>query len=648
MATVGQAIVRRGVEGFTGRVQELAVLAEALRRDGPLVVYVHGLGGIGKTSLLNAYAEWAGQQGARIIGVDCRVVEPTERGLLTELAGALGADASLEGVVEQLASAGPSVLLFDTYERFRLLDSWTRRVLVPRLPATARLVIASRERPAAAWDASPAPGAAVRSLALGPLPEDAALELLCRDGAASPAQARRLNRAVGGHPLALRVVHATLSDRDARDIEAAAVPRAVEALTRLYLDDLDPTTRIVIDAASTIRRSTRSLLRAVLGAAPVEDAFERLRDLPFVELALDGLHLHDSVRHTAAEALRATDPVRYRSYRRAAWRQLRRELASAAPQDLWRYTADLLYLIEQPLVQEAFFPSSGVHVTVEPARAEDGPAVCDIIQRHDRPGRAAALLHWWERMPESFSVARDDAGEVTGFDTAFEYRDARPDWLQQDPLTSRWLTHLREHRLPKDQLILFNPRWLDRHAGERPCDSQAAFFMEAKRVYMELRPHVRRLYLAVTEVSPYGVILPRLGFAPLPDPQVVVQDVTYHSFVLDLGPGSVDSWLSWLIGTELGTDDDEPILDPETLEVRLRGQRIRLSRLEFGVMHALLVNAERAVSRVTLIEQVWGTTYVGGSNVVDAVIRTLRRKLGDNASAIESVRGVGYRYTSRA
>jgi DNA-binding response OmpR family regulator len=39
-----------------------------------------------------------------------------------------------------------------------------------------------------------------------------------------------------------------------------------------------------------------------------------------------------------------------------------------------------------------------------------------------------------------------------------------------------------------------------------------------------------------------------------------------------------------------------------------------------------------------------GTTYRGGSNVVDAVIRTLRRKLGEDGTIIASVRGVGYQY----
>jgi DNA-binding response OmpR family regulator len=48
-------------------------------------------------------------------------------------------------------------------------------------------------------------------------------------------------------------------------------------------------------------------------------------------------------------------------------------------------------------------------------------------------------------------------------------------------------------------------------------------------------------------------------------------------------------------------------------------------------------------SRATLLQEVWGTDWTGGSNVVDVVVSALRRKLGDRAGALETVRGVGYR-----
>ena len=68
-----------------------------------------------------------------------------------------------------------------------------------------------------------------------------------------------------------------------------------------------------------------------------------------------------------------------------------------------------------------------------------------------------------------------------------------------------------------------------------------------------------------------------------------------------------------------------------------------MSKLEFGVIEYLQRHAGEAVPRIALLENVWQQSYDGGSNVVDVVIRSLRKKLADIASVIETVQGVGYR-----
>jgi DNA-binding response OmpR family regulator len=70
---------------------------------------------------------------------------------------------------------------------------------------------------------------------------------------------------------------------------------------------------------------------------------------------------------------------------------------------------------------------------------------------------------------------------------------------------------------------------------------------------------------------------------------------------------------------------------------------IALSRREFGLLEYLMLNRGRCVSRATLLEHVWGSSEAGNTNVVDVYINYLRRKLGPNASLIETVRGQGYR-----
>lgn len=86
-----------------------------------------------------------------------------------------------------------------------------------------------------------------------------------------------------------------------------------------------------------------------------------------------------------------------------------------------------------------------------------------------------------------------------------------------------------------------------------------------------------------------------------------------------------------LAAGELGVQRGHDLLDVDARALVLEDGRVSLTPLEFGVMHYLHARKDKAVSRTELLRDVWGTTYQGGSNVVDAVIRTLRRKLGEQA-----------------
>ena len=64
-------------------------------------------------------------------------------------------------------------------------------------------------------------------------------------------------------------------------------------------------------------------------------------------------------------------------------------------------------------------------------------------------------------------------------------------------------------------------------------------------------------------------------------------------------------------------------------------------------MRYLIDREGQPVARDTLLRDVWGYEWTGGSNVVDVAISGLRRKLGDRAGALQTVRGVGYRFKFR-
>jgi len=107
-----------------------------IRDDGPRLLYVHGIAGIGKTTLLSSFATTARTSGGSVVGLDCRSIEPTERGFLHSLSQAIGSKArSPSSVAVRLGNLGERVVLtLDTYEVFRFLDVWLREVFLPSLP----------------------------------------------------------------------------------------------------------------------------------------------------------------------------------------------------------------------------------------------------------------------------------------------------------------------------------------------------------------------------------------------------------------------------------------------------------------------------------------------------------------------------------
>jgi hypothetical protein len=649
MRRVRDLLDNHSAGNFVGRSEELALLHEILADESPVVVYVHGIAGIGKSRFLGAFAQRARAEGATVVLLDCRRIEPTEAGLLGELSRAIGGTAgSGEEIAARFSRVGDRVVVaLDTYEVFRLMDTWLRRVFLPILPDNVRFVLCGREPPAPAWFSDAGWTGLFRSICLESLDQSAAARLLSRTGVPID----DVNRLVGlchGHPLALTLAASLRRTPGAFALGTGVRQRVVEELSKLFLADIsDLQTRRALEAASVVRRVTLPILSVLLTDASPLDAQERLRALPFVQPDRDGLQIHDAVREAVSETLRANDPQRYHGYRRSAYRHFMSELHSAPSGDLWRCTADLLYILENPVVREAFFPSGAQEYFVEPARTEDEQAIVNIVERHEHPVLARTLRKWWSEAPETFAVTRDRNGGVAGFYCAFDPTSAPKCLSREDPVTRAWLDHLDQQPMPRQQRALFLRRWFAAESGEAPSAVQAACWVDLKRKYLELRPTLRRVYMTLRDPQPYAAAAQRLGFRVLSEAAVQIDGQEYHSAMLDFGPSSVDGWLARLVAAELGVEDNG-LLDCAARELVLNGKRVGLTKLEFGVLEFLQSHRGDAVSRNSLLSNVWELDYDGGSNVVDVVIRALRKKMGDHAFLIETVHGVGYRFRREA
>jgi two-component system response regulator RegX3 len=88
-------------------------------------------------------------------------------------------------------------------------------------------------------------------------------------------------------------------------------------------------------------------------------------------------------------------------------------------------------------------------------------------------------------------------------------------------------------------------------------------------------------------------------------------------------------------------------LDPERHEVVIRGDLTSLPLKEFELLHVLLANAGRVMTREQLIDRVWGSDYVGDTKTLDVHIKRLRAKVETDPSQPErivTIRGLGYKF----
>jgi two-component system response regulator RegX3 len=89
------------------------------------------------------------------------------------------------------------------------------------------------------------------------------------------------------------------------------------------------------------------------------------------------------------------------------------------------------------------------------------------------------------------------------------------------------------------------------------------------------------------------------------------------------------------------------VLDPDEHVVTVGSETISLPLKEFELLHLLLANAGRVLTREVLIDRVWGSDYVGDTKTLDVHVKRLRSKIEPDPTAptrIVTIRGLGYKF----
>ncbi|MFI0814976.1 ATP-binding protein [Streptomyces sp. NPDC021098] len=452
--SLGEQLRAARQRAFVGRDRELAQFRSAL--DGAehrfTVLFLTGPGGIGKSALLRRFADEAHAAGLTVVELDGHSGECSP--------------AAFEADAAEVFAADRPVLLVDTFEEYRSLESWLRDRFLPRLPLGAVVVLAGRQPPSERWRTDPGWDGILRVVGLPELPHGEAVALLTARGVPPERQDGVLAFA-GGNPLALSLAAEVARGPDDGNGAWTPAQDVIGTLVSQLVGEVPSAVhRQALEICAHAHVTTEELLRAALpeadaATAPGVDAgalFAWLRGLPFIESGPCGIFPHDVVREILDADLRWRDPQRYRVMHGRILSHLVEQVqqarglpggsggpgsSSAAGPALRGLSAAVLYLQRDGFGRNWFGSPRPQEVYEDQLRPGDRDAVLELAAREGPEENVAIVRHWLDRQPESFHVYRRSvSGETVGFMSWLRLTEARAADRGADPVIAAAWAHV--------------------------------------------------------------------------------------------------------------------------------------------------------------------------------------------------------------
>jgi hypothetical protein len=444
--TLADRVTATRHQRFVGRAAELALFRDALALADPpfAVLFVHGPGGIGKTTLLGEYRHMAEADHRPVIAIDGHACDPTPPGVLAAIARELQLD-DPRHVPGHLAQLDRFVLLVDTCEVLASLDGWFRNDLLPRLPATTLTVFSGRTSADAAWRASPGWTDLVEVLPLRNLDATESHDYLARRGVPDDAHASAL-AFTHGHPLALSLV-GDVAIRGATPFQPDAHPDVVTSLLHHFVEQVPSTLhRDALELCAIARVTTETLLARIADEDEARALFAWLCSLSFIEHDRNGVFPHDLARDVLVADARWRHPDHYvELHRKVHDHVIGRVRATHGPEQFQElYTLMYLHRNNPTWQQMAPLDQYGRDY-LDIATPADAPVILDIVQHHEGVRSAEIADHWLQIQPENFLLFRDVHAEINGIFFRLDLRDLEPDDVSFDPVTASILAMIDRH-----------------------------------------------------------------------------------------------------------------------------------------------------------------------------------------------------------
>ena len=537
------------LERFVGREHEIEQFRSALASPDVAILYLHGPGGIGKSSLLDAFSHRAWLDNIPVVRIDARDVDLTPAGLRAAFDRACAPSAAL--------ATSRLVILLDTWELAAHIDGWLRDVLLPTLPAEALVVISSRNPPGPEWTVDRAWAPLLRVVGVRNfLPMET--EHFVRNQGIAPERAAALAELSYGHPLALALLCdleqqagetvGSLTYRDHPDLISALLERCLHTLPR-------GDERLALAISAHTRVTTEELLREAMQLDDAAHMFDWLRRLSIMQEGPYGIFPHDLARDVIDADFRWRDPTGYAAMHARVRAPIVRRIRSLHGIEQQQATYDLLFLHRNgPVMGRIHHWASLGQGRAEPLTAEDLPIVLEMVQRFEGEESAAIARYWWSRMPDAFVIFRGIGDRVFGCSCFLELSEHNPADSARDPaIAGMWRAIEARNPLRPGEIALYGRFFMDRDEYQASSPGTNLMAMGCAVRWITI-PQLAWSFIAPADPEQWGPVFTYLDHHLLDDASFQVGARHYPVYGHDWRVLPPDPWLMMMGEREIARE----------------------------------------------------------------------------------------------
>lgn len=433
---LGDSVERDRSRHFVGRDRELALFECMLDAPPPFcVLLLHGVGGVGKSTVLDALGRRARESGLPAIHYDARDL-PRDTDAI-ERFFRRGIDAA------SVVPGDQAILLIDNFESLAPVEDWFRETLLADLPGRFRVVLAMRQQPSSQWQLDAGWSRLARVHQLAGLEPAAADRLLDRLGVPIATRPAILEMAAG-HPLALTLAGLLQRDEPQRDpADLLDKPQLVRELSERHLADAPSrNAREALFACALSRRLTRPLLAAMLDQDDVDGLFNWLRRQSFVSETVPGLISHDLVGDALCARLEHGEPDTHRRLIRRGTRYLIERVGEIGEGAI----SDVLYLMRGlPAIRRIFVIGRDTGWNIDRLRDGDEPVLAGLVEAEWGRDARRWFETWVKAAPEWLAVLRDTRQRPLGMSFYLDIEAVDPTLRSRDPALRAFFRHIERH-----------------------------------------------------------------------------------------------------------------------------------------------------------------------------------------------------------